>query len=639
MIEAGLVGEWALSESFKSGSFQVEADKQKLRLQMKKIRNEMDIERRDQCSGQICEKLAKNELFLQASYICFYAQLGSEVDVWPLWERARALGKHTAFPKVFGDTMRFFEVTDRGQLEEGCFHVLEPDMDQCEEVSKKGILVLTPGLMFDETGNRCGYGRGYYDRFFATHPDAVSIGIAFEQQMLEPGVIPVDTYDEPLRYIQTERRWIEREFRYEELVERISGCRRFGNEPGIVCSREALALLDNPQDTLRFVHIAGTNGKGSVAAFLHEICVQAGIRAGLFISPHLYEFRERISIGHVRIPEEAVVELGTRVLKVNDTLALSRQINLTMFDYCMAIAMLYFQRQQVELVILETGMGGRLDSTNVIEPPLVSVITKIGLEHTQYLGDTLTKIAGEKAGILKKGTHAVILRQDEESERELLRVCAEKQIDYELTQPITEYADADTFTYQGRSYRKPGMIGYYQQDNAAAAIHAARMLRALGFSRLTDEKISDGIAHAHWSGRMERVWDFPFVLLDGAHNPCGVQALADSLARAYPGEKFCFFMGVMADKDFVQMAQLILPVAQRIYTLTPQSDRALEADTLRQRMTVLAAQEGAGCDIGVVGDVRSLPKYFDQNRKNIIFGSLYLIGELRELLIEMRKNK
>lgn len=606
---------------------------------MKKIRNEMDIESRNQCSGQICEKLAQNELFLQAEYICFYAPLGSEVDVWPLWERARALGKHTAFPKVFGDTMRFFEVTDRGQLAEGCFHVLEPDTDQCEEVSKKGILVLTPGLMFDETGNRCGYGRGYYDRFFATHPDAVSIGIAFEQQVLAPGIIPVDTYDRPLHYIQTEGRLIERKFTYEELVEQISGCRRFGNEPGIVCSREALALLGNPQDALKFVHIAGTNGKGSVAAFLHEICVQAGLRVGLFISPHLYDFCERISIGHVRISKEDVVELGTRVLKVNEKLALSRQLNLTMFDYCMAMSMLYFQRQQAQLVILETGMGGRLDSTNVIEPPLVSVITKIGLEHTQYLGDTLTQIAREKAGILKTGTKAVILRQDEESERELLRVCEEKQIDYEVTQPITEYADADTFTYQGRIYHKPGMIGSYQQENAAAAIHAARMLRAHGFPRLTEEKISDGIANAHWSGRMEQVWDLPFVLLDGAHNPCGVQALADSLAKAYPGEKFCFFMGVMADKDFVQMAQLILPMAQRIYTLTPQSDRALEADALRQRMTVLAAQEGAGCDIGVVGDVRSLPKYFDQNRKNIIFGSLYLIGELRELLIEMRKNK
>ena len=201
--------------------------------------------------------------------------------------------------------MEFYEVSGLEELTEGAFHVPEPPKDGREPVDWKGVPVLVPGVAFDSSGARCGYGKGYYDRYFAAHPELVRVGVAFECQLSEELSACCDATDVRLDYVQTQRCCYAAAdaLTYEELVEKISGSRRFGRSPGVVCSKEVLKLLGNPEQDLAFVHIAGTNGKGSVAAFLREICEKAGLRVGLFTSPHLQEFTERIQIGHAQIHE------------------------------------------------------------------------------------------------------------------------------------------------------------------------------------------------------------------------------------------------------------------------------------------------------------------------------------------------
>jgi dihydrofolate synthase/folylpolyglutamate synthase len=408
---------------------------------------------------------------------------------------------------------------------------------------------------------------------------------------------------------------------YEALVEAISGSRRFGRAPGIECSRAMLELLGSPQRDLSFVHIAGTNGKGSVAAFLSRICQEAGIEAGLFTSPHLQDFTERIRIGQEQIPKEKALELGRVVWKANHRLMAATGSNLTMFDYCLAMAFLYYKERKVPLVILETGMGGRLDSTNCIPAPLVSVITGIGLEHTQYLGNTIREIAGEKAGILKLGTQAVLMDQSREALDVLTGQCEKLGIHYVVSTAVDEHG------YYANAYYEIGMLGGYQRKNAAAAIEAATLLNRRGFD-IPLQALQDGIKNARWPGRMELVSRRPWVLLDGAHNVHGMQALTDSLRELWGGEQFIFFMGVMADKDYGAMIDQVLPLAKEIYTLTPASDRALPAEQLCQQIR----RRGGAAKALDIAQARTLIRGMDAGEKCVIFGSLYLIGELRRLL-------
>lgn len=310
-------------------------------------------------------------------------------------------------------------------------------------------------------------------------------------------------------------------------------------------------------------------------------------------------------------------------MEVNHRLMASRGINLTMFDYCLAIAVLYLKEQHVDLVILETGMGGRLDSTNMISPPVVSVITGIGLEHTEYLGDTIEAIASEKAGILKHGTHAVLMDQDAQALDVLTARCRELAVPYRVSGSV----DASGY-YKNVNY-EIGMPGVYQRKNAAAAIEAAQLLAREGYPQITQEAIAEGIRDARWQGRMEIVSKHPWVLLDGAHNVHGVTALAQSLCELGAGAKYTFFMGVMADKDYEEMVELILPLAKHIYTLAPDSARALSAE----KLCLLIREKGGSAD--VCKDAAQLVKLVHaqpENEKCVVFGSLYLIGEIRQRL-------
>ena len=431
---------------------------------------------------------------------------------------------------------------------------------------------------------------------------------------------------------------MEFKYSYEEIITTIQNSRRFGNLTGSEITKILLEKLEHPEEGLSYIHVAGTNGKGSVSAFLCNILREAGLKVGMFTSPHLVDFRERIQINGEMIAKENVHRLG------NQLLSQDFGVQPTMFDYCLAMALLYFKEQHCDVVVLETGLGGKYDSTNAVGTPVVSVITKIGFDHMAILGNTLAEIAGEKAGIIKKGTSLVCESQDTEVEEIFCRAAEEAGVDsIRIIEPEKiKIQDHQTFSAYGYENLTMQMLGLHQFENATAAVLAAEaylkryaltessgVLGAeTGFSQEQIEKaIRTGIANTNWMGRMEVLCKEPFFMVDGAHNAHGVTALKTSLMALFPDEKFHFIMGVMADKDYVDMIEELLPLAIDFTTVTVGYNRTLPAEELatciRERGTVaksVSSLKEALSEMTV-----------ERKAKTIAFGSLYFVGEIEEI--------
>lgn len=395
-------------------------------------------------------------------------------------------------------------------------------------------------------------------------------------------------------------------YNYQEVIDKIENSRRFGNLPGVEVTKRMLATLGNPQDGLAFIHVAGTNGKGSTCAFLTNILAKAGLKCGCFTSPHLIHFEERITVDQQMIPKEVVTRLG------NELLSIDFGVTPTMFDYCLVMAVLYFKECGCNVAVMETGLGGRLDSTNALGNPMVAVITRIGYDHMAILGNTLTEIASEKAGILKENVPAIFAPQEEEA-----LVVLRKH-------PGTLVSSEDM---EKVAFMKPGLMGEYQLENGAAAMLAAqKFLSRIGFDEeRADAAIEAGIHTAIWKGRMEILSREPYLMVDGAHNSNGIHALKTSLMKLYPDEKFHFVMGVMADKDYEKMIEELLSLAIDFVTVTPESSRALQAESLAEK---IRSQGIPARSMASVADVLTLPRV---GEKTIALGSLYFIGELEAL--------
>ncbi len=416
----------------------------------------------------------------------------------------------------------------------------------------------------------------------------------------------------------------------EQAAEQIHLAAWIGQRPGLDRIRELLGRLGDPQRGLKFVHIAGTNGKGSTAAMTANILTRAGYRTGLYTSPHLRRFHERFQVDGVPIPDEALARLAQRVLDAARGMADPA----TEFELMTALGMLYFQETGCELVVLEVGLGGRLDSTNVIDPPEAAVITHIGLEHTKELGDTLGKIAGEKAGIIKPGAPVVLYHQTREVEEVVERACQAAGAPLVKTAPealevLSSGLEGQRFTYKGKTPYSISLLGDYQLENALTAIETAEVLRERGWN-ISDEALREGLAGAIWPGRMELARRGPDVILDGAHNPQCMEALAGSLTKLFPERKLWFLTGVLADKDYPAMLEILLPLAAGFVTVTPDSPRALSAGDLAHYLT----ERGAGAvpqntlEAGLEEAVRQA----GPEGAVCICGSLYMIGEARHLL-------
>ena len=398
-----------------------------------------------------------------------------------------------------------------------------------------------------------------------------------------------------------------------------------GSRLGLERITALMRLLGDPQDELRCVHLAGTNGKGSTAAMLASVLTQAGYKTGLYTSPYLYRFHERMKVNGVDISDEALAALAEKIRPQVESLADQP----TEFEIITAIAFLYFREQNCDVVVLEVGLGGRLDSTNIIKVPEAAVITSIGLDHTDVLGDTPEAIALEKAGIIKGGAPAVLCHQSREVEDVIRAKCGEVGSALTVTDearlvPVSDSLEGQVFHYRDRCTLAISLAGRHQLQNAAVVLDTVDVLRQKGYL-ISEEAIRRGLQKARWPGRLEVLRQKPLFLVDGAHNPKGAEALADFLRRHLNGEKVTFLMGVMADKDDAAMIAETVPFAARYITVTPENPRAMPSAVLKEHIERVF--DGEVTDATSVEQGLRLAR--EGNGDVCAFGSLYMIGTIR----------
>ena len=405
---------------------------------------------------------------------------------------------------------------------------------------------------------------------------------------------------------------------YAQAIEFLHRLQIFGARPGLASTRRLASLVGNPQEGLQFLHVAGTNGKGSTCAMLESICRAAGLKVGLFTSPHLVSFRERIQINRRLIEEKDVAALVGE-LRPHLEREFSSADHPTFFEVVTIMALLFFSRRHVDVVIWETGLGGRLDATNIVTP-LVSVITNVQLDHEQWLGSTRAAIAAEKAGIIKPGIPVVTSAGD----REALEVIVEtaRRNDAPLTVIGATHAEA-----VGSAVSLP-LAGGHQRLNAALALAA---VDAAGSKLLvSEESCWRGLREVQWAGRFQEVRRGSRVLvLDGAHNPAGIQALREVLGERFPGVKPCFIFAAMKDKDWAAMASGLGDLVGRVLLCRIGTERSAQPEEL---VGAFRGVLGDGAAVEICGSLAEALARSEDCPLTVITGSLYFVGEACQAL-------
>lgn len=419
---------------------------------------------------------------------------------------------------------------------------------------------------------------------------------------------------------------------YEEALQYLDRTQLRGSYLGLEKIRGVLDRLGNPEKRMKFVHVAGTNGKGSTAALLDACLRRAGYRVGLYTSPHLVRCNERFKIDGQEIGDETLAAATERVKAVMDTLDQAP----TQFELMTCIGFCCFEAERCDIVVLEVGLGGRSDTTNVIPVPEAAVITRIGLEHTEILGDTLEKIAAEKAGIIKAGGTVVLGDPAPEVRAVVETACREQGAELRLSDPaearvLDRSLDGQTFAWRQYPAVTLSLLGDHQLQNGCTALTTLLALRERGWS-IPDEAILEGFRAVRWPARFECVSRRPTVILDGGHNPQCAQAIADALRTYFPGRKCGFLMGVMADKDLRGIFDPLLPLAERVLAVTPDSPRALPAPELCQRLREVYGYERAVPCATLKEGVDALLREAGPEDLLCVCGSLYLVGDARRLL-------
>lgn len=441
---------------------------------------------------------------------------------------------------------------------------------------------------------------------------------------------------------------------YQQTLTYLFGLQRFGIKLGLANISALLQDLGNPHKGIVAIHIAGSNGKGSTAAFLASILGQAGYRVGLYTSPHLVDFRERIQTNGIPIPAEQVVHLTKRIRKTVERMGKEKRLwrgpssqvvlknfnrhkaTITFFEFTTAMAFLYFKKAKVDIAVLEAGMGGRLDATNVCHP-MLSLITPISLEHRQYLGRTLIEIAGEKAGIIKPGRPLLTSARQPSVLGLFRRKCKELHSPYYAWRQDfgTRKDGPQTFRFQGIRHQWPrlllGLTGSHQQVNAALALAAVEMLGTLGFT-IEEVHIREGLLQVRWPGRLEQIGEGPRILLDGAHNPEGTRALRKALQEGFPRRRLILILGIMADKDIFQMVSRLVPLANILILSRPKMERAAPIEILR------AHTDSFHIPRLEISDVAAAVEYglHEAGKEDLVLvtGSLFTVGEARAFLVK-----
>ena len=419
----------------------------------------------------------------------------------------------------------------------------------------------------------------------------------------------------------------------EQAVEYIHSICWMGSKPGLERTQALLDRMGNPEKHLKFVHIAGTNGKGSTAAMTASILEKAGYRVGLFTSPCLYKFNERIQNNGRQISDEELAEIVTFV----QPLAAAMDDHPTEFELVTCVGLEHFRRQGCDMVVLEVGMGGALDSTNCIDVPEVAVITNIGLDHTAFLGNTLEEIAETKAGIFKEGGDAVIYPNTDGVNAVLETICKERNMhlrkaDFSALQLKAHGLDGQIFDCGTRKNLQLPLLGQHQLCNAAVVLSIIDTLIEKGWN-ISEENIRSGMACVSWPGRFDIVRRDPLFIIDGGHNPQCIEALVGNIRDYLAGKRVIALTGVLADKDYGEMFRPVMALVEEFVCITPPSDRKLEAAELAKHLQKAGAKATA-CDTIPAGVKLALQKA-GKDGVVLCFGSLYSIADIRKGLEEV----
>ncbi len=458
---------------------------------------------------------------------------------------------------------------------------------------------------------------------------------------------------------------------YQQAMNYLHGLARFGSKPGLQRMDYLLAALDHPERSLRAIHVGGTNGKGSTCAMTTTILREAGYRVAAFTKPHLQSYTERMTIDGRHIPREKVAELVTRLADMAEGMEAHGVDHATEFEVTTAAMLKYFADERVDLAVVEVGLGGLLDSTNVLPSPLVSVITNVDYDHTEVLGSTLTEIAGQKAGIIKPGGFVVTAAQAPEAlavieararqmGARLWRVEPEGRAAPAGSAPRATDPRPDLVTYHPLAVDRDGcrlavttpresygdlrvsLLGAHQVINAATAVAVIAALRERGVA-VDDDSLRRGLAKARWPGRLEVVQRDPLVIIDGAHNHDGARVLRDAVTTIFPERRVTLVIGILADKQIPAVLGELVPMAEKVIVTRPDSPRAADPAAVAAEVRRLA---GSAAGAGVATPVRVIDKpeeavatAIDEATRPgpplvLVTGSLYLIGKIRGMWFE-----
>lgn len=419
---------------------------------------------------------------------------------------------------------------------------------------------------------------------------------------------------------------------YNEALEFIHSRMKFGSQPGMERITALCEAFDNPQDNLKYVHVAGTNGKGSTCTMISNMLVAAGYKVGLFTSPFVVDFRERIQINSQMIPQQDFADIVAKIVPVIEDLK-KKNIEPTEFEIITAAAFLYFSQENCDIVVLEVGLGGTLDSTNIIKKSEVSVITSISMDHTDILGDSLLEIAAHKCGIFKEGGHVVGYPQPDFTVERFVKEkakeagCEYTHSDLARIRLVREEFDGSTIIYAGCTFKIP-LSGKHQIYNFSTAISAINVLKNKGWT-VSAKNMIDGISALKIPARVEIVSKNPLVIVDGGHNAEGVDALCYTLKKHYADKKIIAVFGMMKDKNYKYCAEKLAPLCEKIYTTTVSNPRSLTAKELAAELKNYGVKAKPVDDCGKAY-AKALKKA-DENSVVLVCGSLYLASDIKNL--------
>lgn len=425
--------------------------------------------------------------------------------------------------------------------------------------------------------------------------------------------------------------------KYEEAMKYITEVGNFGSNYGLERTYKLLEHLGNPERDLKLIHIAGTNGKGSTTSMITEILMGEGYKVGMYTSPFIEEFEERIQINRNNIPKESLAILMDEIKVAVDKVIEAGYNHPTEFEIITVLMLLYFKKENIDFGVIEVGLGGTLDSTNVIKP-IIQVITSISFDHTNLLGNTLEKIAREKAGIIKKGIPTVIYPQQEEVLKVIKNKCFE--MDSELYIANNENLKFKNIVnldkpYQLLKYNNEidillPLLGEHQIINLSVAMQAIEVLNNKNIIDISIDNIVKSIKNVSWKGRLEVLSNNPYVVIDGAHNIQGIKTLSRNIKKYFKYENLYLILGILADKDVEEMIEIITPMAKKVYSVTPNSIRGELAESLKDEVSKF----NKNCKAFDKYEEAYLEALNDASEKDLILasGSLYMIGDMRKII-------